>query len=155
MVLLSHSSWSVAMKNHAVIQSTNQEDTMRINLSNVLVDDQEKALKFYTEKLGFVKKEDIPMGEFRWLTVTSPDGPEGIELVLEPMGFPPARDFQKALFEAGIPLTAFLTDDIQKEFNQLKERGVMFRSEPQAMGAIISVLFEDSCGNLINLVQPE
>jgi catechol 2,3-dioxygenase-like lactoylglutathione lyase family enzyme len=127
---------------------------MRINLSSVLVDDQEKALKFYTDKLGFVKKADIPMGEFRWLSVTSPDGPEGIELVLEPMGFPPAIDYQKALFEAGISLTAFLTDDIQKEYKQLKARGVMFRSEPQAMGAIISVLFEDSCGNLINLVQP-
>ncbi len=93
---------------------------MRINLSSVLVDDQGKALKFYTEKLGFVKKADIPIGEFRWLTVTPPDGPEGIELVLEPMGFPPARDYQKALFEAGIPLTAFLTDDIQKEYKQLE-----------------------------------
>ena len=127
---------------------------MRINLSSVLVDDQEKALKFYTEKLGFVKKTDIPVGEFRWLTVTSPDGSDGIELVLEPMGFPPARDYQKALFQAGIPFTAFLTDDIQKEYKRLKERGVIFRSEPQAMGAILSVLFEDTCGNLINLVQP-
>jgi catechol 2,3-dioxygenase-like lactoylglutathione lyase family enzyme len=127
---------------------------MRINLSSVLVTDQEKALKFYTEKLGFVKKTDIPMGEYRWLTVTSSDGPEGIELVLEPMGFPPARDYQKALFQAGIPFTAFLTDDIQKEYKRLKEHGVIFRSEPQAMGAILSVLFEDTCGNLINLVQP-
>ena len=127
---------------------------MRINLSSVLVDDQEKALKFYTEKLGFVKKTDIPMGEYRWLTVTSPDGPEGIELVLEPMGFPPARDYQKALFQAGIPFTAFFTDDIKKEYKRLKARRVIFRSEPQAMGAILSVLFEDTCGNLINLVQP-
>jgi len=127
---------------------------MHINLSSVMVDDQEKALKFYTEVLGLVKKTDMPIGEYRWLTVTSPDGPGGIELVLEPMGFPPARDYQKALFQAGIPLTAFLSDDIQKEYQELKKRGVVFRSEPQAMGAITSVLFEDTCGNLINLVQP-
>lgn len=127
---------------------------MHINLSSVMVDDQEKALKFYTEVLGFVKKTDMPIGEYRWLTVTSPDAPGGIELVLEPMGFPPARDYQKALFQAGIPLTAFLSDDIQKEYQELKKRGVVFRSEPQAMGAITSVLFEDTCGNLINLVQP-
>lgn len=128
---------------------------MRINLSSVLVDDQEKALKFYTGVLGFLKKEDIPIGYFRWLTVTSPEGPEGIELVLEPMGFPPARDYQKALFTAGIPLTAFLTDDILTEYDRLKGHGVIFRSEPQTMGTIISVLFEDTCGNLINLVQPK
>jgi len=127
---------------------------MRINLSSIMVDDQDKALKFYTEKLGFVKKTDMPIGEYRWLTVTSPDGPEGVELVLEPMGFAPARDYQKALYEAGIPLTAFLSDDINGEYKKLKSRGVNFRSEPQAMGAIISVLFEDTCGNLINLVQP-
>jgi len=127
---------------------------MRINLSSVMVDDQEKALKFYTEMLGFVKKTDMAIGEYRWLTITSPDGPEGVELVLEPMGFPPARDYQKALYDAGIPLTAFLSNDIRKEYDQLKKRGVIFRSEPQAMGAITSVLFEDTCGNLINLVQP-
>jgi predicted enzyme related to lactoylglutathione lyase len=127
---------------------------MRINLSSIMVDDQEKALKFYTEVLGFVKKTDMQIGEYRWLTVTSPEGPEGIELVLEPMGFPPARDYQKALFSAGIPLTAFLSKDIQKEYKRLKGRGVNFRSEPQRMGAITSVLFEDTCGNLINLVQP-
>ncbi len=127
---------------------------MRINLSSVIVDDQEKALKFYTEVLGFVKKADIPVGEYRWLTVTSPEGPEGIELVLEPMGFPPARDYQKALYEAGIPLTAFFSADIQSEYQRLKGNGVVFRSEPQNMGTITSVLFEDTCGNLINLVQP-
>ncbi len=127
---------------------------MKINLSSVLVDDQEKALKFYTEVLGFVKKSDIPMGDFRWLTVTAPDGIEGIELVLEPMGFQPAVTYQLALFEAGIPLTAFLTNDIQAEYNRLKDRGVTFRGEPQTMGSITTVLFEDTCGNLINLVQP-
>lgn len=127
---------------------------MRINLSSVMVDDQDKALKFYTEVLGFVKKTDMPIGEYRWLTVTSPDGPDGVELVLEPMGFAPARDYQKALYNAGIPLTAFLSNDIQGEYKKLKRRGVIFRSEPQVMGSITSVLFEDTCGNLINLVQP-
>jgi predicted enzyme related to lactoylglutathione lyase len=127
---------------------------MRINLSSVMVEDQEQALKFYTEMLGFIKKTDMSVGEYRWLTVTSPEGPEGIELVLEPMGFPPAREYQKALYSAGIPITAFLSRDIQAEYNQLKARGVKFRSEPQSMGAITSALFEDTCGNLINLVQP-
>jgi catechol 2,3-dioxygenase-like lactoylglutathione lyase family enzyme len=128
---------------------------MRIVLSSVMVEDQEKALRFYTEVLGFVKMADIPMGEYRWLTVTSPDGVEGVELVLEPMGFPPARTYQKALFDAGIPLTAFLTNDIRGEFRRLKERGVAFRGEPVNMGVITTVLFEDTCGNLINLVQPD
>jgi catechol 2,3-dioxygenase-like lactoylglutathione lyase family enzyme len=130
------------------------EVKMRINLCSVLVDDQEKAVKFYTEKLGFTKMADIPMGDYRWLTVVSPEGPVGVELVLEPMGFPPAVDYQKALFKAKIPYTAFLTDDIEAEFKRLKSRGVIFRGEPQEMGPIKSVLFEDTCGNLINLVQP-
>jgi catechol 2,3-dioxygenase-like lactoylglutathione lyase family enzyme len=127
---------------------------MRISFTSVLVDDQEKALQFYTGILGFVKMADIPMGEFRWLTVVAPDGPAGAELVLEPMGFPPARTYQKALFDAGIPHTAFLTDDIQGDFARLTERGVAFRGEPVNMGPITAVLFEDTCGNLINLVQP-
>jgi len=127
---------------------------MRINLTSIMVDDQEKALKFYTEKLGFVKKTDMPIGEYRWLTVTSPDGPKGVELVLEPLGFPPARDYQQALFAAGIPITAFLSDDIQVEYKLLLERGVVFRSEPQIIGAVKAALFEDACGNLVNLVQP-
>jgi len=127
---------------------------MRISFTSVMVDDQKKALKFYTEVLGFVKMADIPIGEYRWLTVVSPDGPAGVELILEPMGFPPARTYQRALFDAGIPLTAFITSDIQAEFSRLKERGVTFRGEPANMGPIMSVLFEDTCGNLINLVQP-
>ena len=127
---------------------------MRINITSVMVDDQDKALKFYTEKLGFVKKTDMPINEYRWLTVTSPEGPDGVELVLEPTGFPPAREYQKALFDAGIPLTAFISADLQSEFNRLQALGVVFRSAPRAMGAITSVLFEDTCGNLINLVQP-
>ncbi len=128
---------------------------MQIRLSSVLVDDQEKALTFYTEMLGFAKKEDIPMGEFRWLTVVSNSEPQATELVLEPMAFPPARTYQKALFEAGIPLTAFFTSDIKTEYEQLKAKGVQFRGKPEKMGSVMSVLFEDTCGNLINLVQPE
>jgi predicted enzyme related to lactoylglutathione lyase len=127
---------------------------MRINIASVIVDDQEKALKFYTDVLGFRKMADIPMGEYRWLTVTSPEGVEGVELALEPMGFPPARIYQKALFDAGIPLTAFVTSNIQDEFKRLKERGGVFRGEPESMGSIIAVMFEDTCGNLIQLVQP-
>ena len=127
---------------------------MQIRLSSVLVDDQDKALAFYTEVLGFRTMADIPFGPMRWLTVTSPDGVEGAELVLEAMGFPPARDYQRALFEAGIPLTGFTTRDIAGDYQRLKARGVVFRGEPTAMGPITAVLFEDTCGNLINLVQP-
>lgn len=126
---------------------------MQIKLASVMVEDQEKALDFYTSILGFVKQADIPMGPFRWLTVRSPEGVEGAELVLEPMGFPPARIYQKALFDAGIPATAFITSDIQAEYRRLKQAGVRFRSGPQAMGPITAVVFEDTCGNLINLVQ--
>ena len=127
---------------------------MQITLTSITVEDQERALSFYTTVLGFEKKNDIPMGPFRWLTVTSPEGVAGVELVLEPPGFPPARVYQKALFDAGIPATAFITRDISGEYQRLKARGVVFRGEPVAMGPIMAVVFEDTCGNLINLVQP-
>lgn len=94
------------------------------------------------------------MGEFRWLTVSSPEGVEGVELVLEPLGFPPARTYQKALLEAGAPATAFMTKDINAEHRRPKARGVVFRGEPKAMGPITAVVFEDTCGSLIQLVQP-
>ncbi len=126
---------------------------MKIKLNSVMVDNQEKALKFYTEVLGFVKKNDIPFGEFRWLTVVSPEEPDGAEVVLEPMGFPPARTYQKALFEAGIPLTAFQVEDIQKEYARMKKLGVVFKSEPNQMGPVTLAAFDDTCGNLIQLVQ--
>ncbi|MCB1055926.1 MAG: VOC family protein [Acidobacteria bacterium] len=126
---------------------------MRIQLASITVDDQDKAQHFYTETVGFKVKNDIPMGEHRWLTVTSPDGVDGVELVLEPAAFPPALTYQKALFEAGIPATAFFTEDVHAEYQRLKAAGVVFRGEPQAMGNVIVVLFEDTCGNLINLVQ--
>ena len=128
---------------------------MQIRLASVMVNDQEQALRFYSTVLGFVKDKDIPMGPFRWLTVTSPEGAEGVELLLEPIGFAPAQTYQEALFAAGIPAIAFITNDIASEHRRLKERGVSFRGEPKSMGPIIAVLFEDTCGNLINLVQPK
>ena len=127
---------------------------MQIKFSSLMVDDQEKALHFYTHVLGFVKMADIPMGKFRWLTVTSPEGVKGAELVLEPKNFPPAQVYYKALFDAGIPAAALITADIFSDFRRLKALGVVFRGEPASMGPITSVLFEDTCGNLINLVQP-
>ena len=127
---------------------------MQIRLASISVQDQDQALHFYTTILGFVKCKDIPMGPFRWLTVTSPEGAEGVELVLEPMGFQPAQTYHKALFEAGIPATAFLTNDIGSEYRRLAALGVRFRGEPTNMGPVTVVLFEDTCGNLINLVQP-
>ncbi len=126
---------------------------MQITLVSILVEDQQRALDFYTSVLGFQKKHDIPMGTFRWLTVTSPEGVAGVELVLEPVAFPPARTYQKALFDAGIPATAFMTADISGEFQRLQAAGVSFRGQPTATGPVIVVLFEDTCGNLINLVQ--
>ena len=126
---------------------------MQITLTSIFVEDQDRALQVYTEVLGFEKKHDIPMGEFRWLTVTSPEGVSGMELVLEPMAFPPARVYQKALYDAGIPITAFMSADINAEFQRLKDRGVIFRGEPTEMGPVTIVLFEDTCGNLINLAQ--
>ena len=127
---------------------------MQIKFVSIMVEDQDSALYFYTTVLGFEKMADIPMGEFRWLTVCSPEGMAGVELVLEPMAFPPARTYQQALFEAGIPATAFITKDIAAEVQRLKARGVKFRGEPTNMGLITAVVFEDTCGNLINLVQP-
>jgi predicted enzyme related to lactoylglutathione lyase len=127
---------------------------MQIKLASIMVENQDSALNFYTRVVGFVIKNDIPTGPFRWLTVSSPEGAEGAELVLEPMAFAPARVYQKALFDAGIPATAFITADIDAEYTRLKALGVRFRGEPKQMGPIKVVLFEDTCGNLINLVQP-
>ena len=126
---------------------------MKIKLNSVIVENQDKALKFYTEVLGFVKKNDVRMGEFRWLTVVSPEEPNGTEVVLEPLGFPPAKTFQKALFDAGIPLTAFQVDDIQKEYERLKELGVVFKSGPTKAGLVTQAMFDDTCGNLIQIYQ--
>jgi catechol 2,3-dioxygenase-like lactoylglutathione lyase family enzyme len=130
------------------------EAVMQIKLASVMVDDQEKALAFYAGMLGFEKQADIPMGpRFRWLTVSSPDGLKGAELVLELTDFPASRTYQKARFDAGIPAVAFMTDDVDADYRRLKEQGVRFRGEPQNMGPIVMVAFEDTCGNLVNLVQ--
>jgi catechol 2,3-dioxygenase-like lactoylglutathione lyase family enzyme len=127
---------------------------VHIKYVSVLVEDQERAVQFYTNILGFQKMVDVPVGEARWLTVTSPHGPEGVELLLEPMAFPPARVYQKALFDAGIPATPFVTADIQGDFERMTSAGVVFRGEPVDMGTATAAAFEDTCGNLIQLVQP-
>ena len=126
---------------------------MRIHVTSVLVDDQDKALKFYTEVLGFVKKTEIPLGDFKWLTVVSAEGPAEVELLLEPNANPAAKTFQKAMFEQGIPLTSFAVDDIQKEYERLKKLGVVFRAEPTKAGPVTVAVFDDTCGNLIQLTQ--
>ncbi len=126
---------------------------LKIKLTSVMVDDQDRALKFYTEALGFVKKQDVPVGEFKWLTVVSPAGPDDIELLLEPTGVPAAKVFQKALFEQGIPLTAFAVDDIQGEYERLKGLGVAFTMPPTAAGPTTIAVFNDTCGNLIQMYQ--
>ena len=128
---------------------------MQIKISNVFVDDQEKALAFYTGKLGFRKMADIAMGPYRWLTVVAPEGVHGVELQLESLvGFDAARVFQKSLYESGRPCTAFVTENVEDEAQLLRERGVVVRGEPVEMGPIKAVTFEDGCGNLIHLVQP-
>jgi catechol 2,3-dioxygenase-like lactoylglutathione lyase family enzyme len=126
---------------------------MRLGITSIMVENQDQALEFYTTILGFQKMADIPFGAMRWLTVVSLEAPEGMELVLEPMVFLPAKTFQQALFEAGIPATALFTEDIHADHVRLKSLGVIFRGEPTVMGPITAVVFEDSCGNLINLVQ--
>ena len=127
---------------------------MKLKFMSVMVLDQEHALQFYTSVLGFQKMADFPMGSLRWLTVTSPEGIDGVELVLEPVNFEPALIYQKALFEAGIPAIALITTDIKADVTRLRSRDVHFRGEPKELGPITSVVFEDTCGNLINLVQP-
>ena len=124
---------------------------MRIAYAGVFVDDQEKALAFYTDILGFVKKVDVPAGEFRWLTVVSPDNQEGTELLLEPNANPAAAQYQKAIYEQGIPANSFVVDDIQAEFERLRDLGVEFKVEPTDYGAYAIASFDDTCGNLIQI----
>jgi len=126
---------------------------MKVKLSSVIVDDQEKALLFYTGVLGFEKRNDIPMGDARWLTVVSPEAPDEVELLLEPGGNAAARAYQHALFSQGIPLTAFAVENIRNEYERMKKLGVVFRGEPQQMGPTAVAVFEDTCGNLIQLYQ--
>ena len=126
---------------------------MRITLASVIVNDQAKALRFYTDVLGFVVKMDIPAGEHRWLTVTSPEGVVGVELLLEPDAHPAAREFQKALHRDGIPATSFESVDIQAEYARLQAKGVVFRTPPTPAGPVTVAVFDDTCGNLIQLHQ--
>ena len=126
---------------------------MKIKLTNVFVDDQDKALKFYTEVLGFVKKKDFPVGDFKWLTVASPEEPGGPELLLEPNNNPAAKTFQKALFQQGIPAASFAVEDIQQEYERMKKLGAVFTMEPTQTGPTTVAVFDDTCGNLIQLFQ--
>ena len=126
---------------------------MRIHLSSMFVDDQEKALRFYTSILGFVKKMEIPLGDVRWLTVVSPDDPDGTELVLEPDSHPAVRPFKDALVNDGIPFTSFAVEDVHSEFARLQGLGVRFTQEPAAMGPVTTAVFDDTCGNLIQIAQ--
>ncbi len=126
---------------------------VKIALTSVLVDDQDKALKFYTEVVGFVKKQDLPAGAFRFLTVVSPEGPDDVELLLEPNDNPAAKTFQQAIYAQGIPATSFAVDDIQAEYERMRELGVAFRTEPTRAGPVTVAVFDDTCGNLIQLHQ--
>ena len=126
---------------------------MKIVVTSVLVDDQDKALRFYTDVLGFVKKTEIPMGEARWLTVVSPDDTDGTELVLEPDGHPAARPFKRALVEDGIPFTSFAVNDVHAEYERLTKAGVRFTQPPVEMGPVTTAVLDDTCGNLIQIAQ--
>jgi catechol 2,3-dioxygenase-like lactoylglutathione lyase family enzyme len=124
---------------------------MKINVMSVMVDDQAKALRFYTDVLGFVKKREIPVGEHSWLTVVAPDDLDGTELSLEPDEHPAARPFKRALVEDGIPFTSFAVDDVAAEYERLVGRGVRFTQPPTDMGQVTTAVFDDSCGNLIQI----
>lgn len=127
---------------------------MKIVVTSVLVDDQEKALRFYTDVLGFAKKDDVPMGQYRWLTVVSPDDASGVELLLEPDQHPAAGPFKQALVEDGIPFTSFGVDDVQAEFDRLSSLGVRFTQPPVKMGSVVTTaVLDDTCGNLIQIAQ--
>jgi catechol 2,3-dioxygenase-like lactoylglutathione lyase family enzyme len=128
---------------------------MRIHLSSVFVNDQDKALRFYTEVLGFVKKTEVPLGEHRWLTVVSPDDPDGTELVLEPDDHPAVKPYREALVADGIPVTAFAVDDVHAEFERLRGLGVTFTQEPLEMGPVTTAVLDDTCGNLIQIVHQD
>ena len=126
---------------------------IRIYVTSVPVQDQDAALKFHTEKLGFIKKIDLPVGEHRWLTLVSPQEQNGVQLLLEPMAFGPAREYQQALKKAGIPWTSFMVDDLKKEYDRLKNLGVHFTMVPKEVGVSMIAVLDDTCGNNIQLLQ--
>lgn len=126
---------------------------MKIIITSIFVEDQEKALEFYTNTLGFVKKHDVPSGAHRWLTVVSPEEQGGTELLLEPNVHPAAKEYQEKLFADGIPVTMFGVDDIHKEYEELLEKGINFTMKPTKMGDITIAVFDDTCGNLIQMIK--
>ncbi|MFF8714610.1 VOC family protein [Streptomyces sp. NPDC015184] len=128
---------------------------MRIHISSVFVDDQDKALRFYTDVLGFVKKHEVPLGEDRWLTVVSPEDPDGTELLLEPDGHPAVKPYKTALVTDGIPAASFAVNDVRAEFDRLRGLGVRFTQEPLKMGPVTTAVLDDTCGNLIQIVHSE
>jgi catechol 2,3-dioxygenase-like lactoylglutathione lyase family enzyme len=134
---------------------TMRTGTMRIGHMRIFFDDQDKALRFYTDVLGFVKKAEVPLGEFRWLTVVGPEEPDGVEVVLEPDQHPAAAAFKQALVADGIPFTMFGVTDVYAEFRRLKRLGVVFTQEPMSTGGMITAVLDDTCGNLIQIVAPE
>lgn len=126
---------------------------MKIMVTSIFVENQDKALEFYSEKLGFVKKEDVPVGEFRWITLVSPVEQDGTELLLEPNNHPAAKEYQKKIFADGIPATMFGVADTNKEYKRLLKQGLKFTMEPTKMGELTIAVFDDTCGNLIQIVE--
>ena len=136
-----------------LIKKILNDEIMKINLNNIFVQDQDKALKFYTEKLGFMKKHDVPVGQFKWLTVVSPENPEGTELLLEPNDNPLSKTFQKGIFEQSIAAISFEVDDINAEHEKLEKLGVKFTMPPTKMGEVTIAVFDDTCGNLVQIME--
>jgi predicted enzyme related to lactoylglutathione lyase len=130
-----------------------RQNIMKIIVTSIFIQDQDKALEFYSEKLGFVKKHDVPMGKFRWITLVSPDDHDGTELLLEPNEHPAAKEYQKKIFAEGIPATMFGVADVRKEYERLLKHGVKFTMEPTEMGEVTLAVFDDTCGNLIQIMQ--
>lgn len=129
------------------------KNNMKVIVTSIFVQDQDKALEFYTEKLGFIKKEDVPAGEYRWITVVSPEDRDGTQILLEPNEHPAAKEYQKKLLADGIPATMFGVEDIHKEYLRLLEKDVQFTMKPTEMGNVTIAVFDDTCGNLIQIIQ--
>jgi catechol 2,3-dioxygenase-like lactoylglutathione lyase family enzyme len=138
-----------------MVHQTWEAIAMKITLTSVHVDDQAKALRFYTDVLRFRMKNDVPIGEHRWLTVVSPEDPDGVELLLEPSDHPAVRPYKEALVGDGIPFTSFAVEDVNAEFERLKARGVRFTQKPAEMGPMVTAVFDDTCGNLIQIASPK
>lgn len=134
-------------------QISKEANILKIIVTSIFVQDQDKALKFYTETLGFIKKHDVPAGEFRWIALVSPDGQDGTELLLEPNDNPAAKEYQEKIFTQGIPATMFGVEDVREEYNRLIKHGVKFTIEPTEMGDVTLAVFDDTCGNLIQIAQ--